>query len=199
MADERPNYETLLDYLLYAPVGAAIVLVEQLPRLAERGRERVEKRGALARLVGRFAASEARRRVGTPWSDQAREESVPPGETSRLTSDAHDDAVATRPPASPSRSAEVDDHDWQTRASTHQATGRARPRQSSGQPEQVTGRGLPIPGYDTLAASQVVERLASLTPAELEAVRRHESATRRRRTVLHKIAQLDSQRDNGTA
>ena len=49
---------------------------------------------------------------------------------------------------------------------------------------------LPIPGYDTLAASQVVERLPSLSRTELEGVRAYESATRRRRTVLHRIAQL---------
>jgi hypothetical protein len=58
---------------------------------------------------------------------------------------------------------------------------------------------LPIPAYDTLAASQVVERLASLTASELESVRRHESATRRRRTVLHRISQLNAERDGATA
>jgi hypothetical protein len=61
------------------------------------------------------------------------------------------------------------------------------------------GDELPIPAYDTLAASQVVERLASLTPTELDSVRKHESATRRRRTVLHKIAQLNAERDGVTA
>jgi hypothetical protein len=49
---------------------------------------------------------------------------------------------------------------------------------------------LPIPGYDTLAASQVVQRLASLRPDELDAVRRYEVATRGRRTILHRIGQL---------
>jgi hypothetical protein len=58
---------------------------------------------------------------------------------------------------------------------------------------------LPIPAYDTLAASQVVERLPSLTASELEAVRKHEAATRRRRTVLHRIAQLSSDRNDATA
>jgi hypothetical protein len=58
---------------------------------------------------------------------------------------------------------------------------------------------LPIPAYDTLAASQVVERLASLTTVELEAVRKHEAATRRRRTVLHRVAQLNAERDGATA
>lgn len=49
---------------------------------------------------------------------------------------------------------------------------------------------LAIPDYDSLAASQVVKRLDALTEVELEAVRRYESETRDRRTILHKIARL---------
>jgi hypothetical protein len=58
---------------------------------------------------------------------------------------------------------------------------------------------LPIPGYDTLAASQVVQRLASLRPDELDAVRRYEVATRGRRTILHRIGQLTSSDGRATA
>ncbi len=49
---------------------------------------------------------------------------------------------------------------------------------------------LAVPDYDSLAASQVIARLAALAPAELEAVRRYEDATRGRRTILGRIAQL---------
>jgi hypothetical protein len=49
---------------------------------------------------------------------------------------------------------------------------------------------LPIPGYDALSASQVVERLAGLGAGELEAVRDYETAHRNRRTILGKITQL---------
>jgi hypothetical protein len=51
---------------------------------------------------------------------------------------------------------------------------------------------LAIPAYNSLAASQVVSRLEGLTAAELEAVRRYEEAHRGRRTVLGKIALLQS-------
>ena len=51
---------------------------------------------------------------------------------------------------------------------------------------------LAIPGYDTLAASQVVKRLDALSPVELEAVREYEAAGRDRRTILHKITRLQS-------
>ena len=49
---------------------------------------------------------------------------------------------------------------------------------------------LPIPDYDELSASQVVERLAGLDASSLDAVRRYESAHRGRNTILGKIAQL---------
>jgi hypothetical protein len=48
---------------------------------------------------------------------------------------------------------------------------------------------LPIRDYDSLAASQVVPRLATLTEAELGAVRAYESAHRRRQTILNRISQ----------
>jgi hypothetical protein len=49
---------------------------------------------------------------------------------------------------------------------------------------------LPIQDYDSLAASQVVPRLATLAPDELKAVQRYEQATRHRQTILHRVAQL---------
>ena len=51
---------------------------------------------------------------------------------------------------------------------------------------------LAIPDYDGLSASHVVNRLASLSPAELEAVRLYEVANRGRKTILSKVAQLQS-------
>jgi hypothetical protein len=50
--------------------------------------------------------------------------------------------------------------------------------------------GLAIPGYDSLSASQVVQRLEGLSSSELEEVRAHEAAHRQRRTILHRVEQL---------
>ena len=188
MAEARPPYETLLDYLVYAPIGAALVLVDEVPRLAARGRGRVEKRVALARLVGRFAAEQAGRRLGTVWSVPAREQPVVSG--------GGDEVAATKTARSPSPSAGGHER---TRAGASAPAGEDKARRSSRPATHVPSGDLPIPAYDTLAASQVVERLASLTSVELEAVRRHEAGTRRRRTVLHKIAQLSAERDNASA
>ena len=49
---------------------------------------------------------------------------------------------------------------------------------------------LPIPDYDELSASQVVERLEGLDRESLEAIRRYETEHRGRNTILGKIAQL---------
>ncbi len=49
---------------------------------------------------------------------------------------------------------------------------------------------LPIPGYDLLSASQVIDRLAGLTRPDLVAVKSYEAAHRARTTILGKIAQL---------
>jgi hypothetical protein len=51
---------------------------------------------------------------------------------------------------------------------------------------------LAIPGYASLSASQVVQRLAGLSDDELEAVRLYETANRGRRTILTRVGQLQS-------
>jgi hypothetical protein len=51
--------------------------------------------------------------------------------------------------------------------------------------------------YDTLSASQVVRRLESLGPEELDAVRRYEASTRNRRTILNRAGQLLEERSSG--
>jgi hypothetical protein len=53
---------------------------------------------------------------------------------------------------------------------------------------------LAIPGFDTLSASQVVQRLAGLSRAELVAVRAYETSVRGRRTILSRVDQLMDER-----
>lgn len=59
-------------------------------------------------------------------------------------------------------------------------------------PRTATATDLPIEGYDSLAASHVVQRLSSLDGFELEAIRQYEESNRTRRTILGKIAQLQA-------
>jgi hypothetical protein len=49
---------------------------------------------------------------------------------------------------------------------------------------------LPIPDYDELSASQVIERLDGLDRTSLDAIRAYETQHRGRNTILGKIAQL---------
>jgi hypothetical protein len=49
---------------------------------------------------------------------------------------------------------------------------------------------LAVPDYDSLAASQVVPRLAMLSVEDLRAVRAYEQAHRHRQTILNRVAQL---------
>ena len=51
-----------------------------------------------------------------------------------------------------------------------------------------------IPGFDTLSASQVVQRLDGLNRAELVSVRTYEASTRGRRTILSRVDQLLDER-----
>jgi hypothetical protein len=60
----------------------------------------------------------------------------------------------------------------------------------SWQTDVPSSEALPIPDYDELSASQVVERLEGLDRESLDAIRRYESEHRGRNTILGKIAQL---------
>lgn len=54
---------------------------------------------------------------------------------------------------------------------------------------------LAIPDYDSLAASQVVPRLASLEPAELALVLDYEQGHRSRQTIINRVRQLQATAD----
>jgi hypothetical protein len=90
-------------------------------------------------------------------------------------------------------------------AGTPEPSGTADAGAAVGEPEEVvvevvheqadhagSDEGLAIPGYDQLAASQVVARLSGLGPVELDQVAAYEEAHRARRTILNKITQLRS-------
>ena len=74
----------------------------------------------------------------------------------------------------------------------------ARPGPDSARPwsngHVPSAANLSIPGFDTLSASQVVQRLDGLTREELVSVRTYESATRGRRTILNRVDQLLDER-----
>lgn len=168
---------------VYAPLGFALEAPRLVPRFVERGRNQV----ALAKVVGKFAVRKGREDLEAVLLDRQAQLTevlravgvVPPvpsapGSPPASESAGHADGAADRPPAEAPPTAPV-----------------LRPVATAND-SGIDTEELAIPGYDTLAASQVVPRLASLEADELEAIRQYEAGTRGRRTILSKIAQLQS-------
>jgi hypothetical protein len=191
MVTDRPSpVDTLLDLFVYAPVGLALLASEELPKLAAKGRAQIGGQLNMARVLGQFAVAQGRRQMASHRSsadppgrrpERGGREPTPntgPGETGDSTSAPVADAV---------RPSDLD------RPSGGQAAGPGRLEGEglgAASPEVPGPSGLAIPGYDSLAASQVVPRLAGLSAEELAAVGAYESAHRARRTILTRIQQL---------
>jgi hypothetical protein len=165
--------DRLVDLAIYAPVGLAVTVGEELPSLVEKGRHRVTSQVVLARMVGRFAVARAAQEVERLASQAATLLDLlggPAGPTSPAVAPVVDTAQPARRPTV-----------------SHNGNG-ARPDAGDAPSESQ----LAIPGYDSLSAPQVVKRLDGLVDGELEAVRRYEETHRGRRTILSKIAQLQA-------
>ena len=200
MTEQRSALDSALDLLLYAPVGLALTAAEELPRLAAKGRAQVKGQVTIARMVGQFAVNQGRKEiekrfVGPPRTASTRptQEGTKPAGSShngsgRTTGDKGSyDRLSARTPAAPTPDEHPAHHD--TNADEPQAsvidvdfgtTARSGPG----------AEGLAIPGYDSLSASQVVQRLAGLSQEELAAVGEYEAAHRGRRTILTRVGQL---------
>lgn len=194
--DRTPSLrDSILDLLLYAPIGLALDAEELAPDLARRGRNHA----LAARRIGEFAVLAGRRRIEQALAQLAEDPS---------TSSAPAPAASPTDLAVPAAVAdeERDDdalgpgpgHDGiETDGDTSRRSADPESGESSGDADGATSAvpsvdDLAIPDYDLLAASQVVKRLDALTALQLEDVRRYEDATRGRRTILHKIARLQA-------
>lgn len=178
---QKNPVEWLVDLCVYAPIGFALDAHRYVPEFVERGRSQM----AVARTLGKFAVDRLERQfpplatvldnLGLGVEDDGPPADGAPGAEGQAEDPARAGgslpAVGEDPTAVAAPDHEVD------------ATGAAT--------DDVPGEdGLAIPGYASLAASQVVPRLASLDRAELAAIRRYESAHRARRTVLNRVDQL---------
>lgn len=173
MTETKSPLTTLVELMLFAPLGAALLLREQLPKFAVTGRERLESRVRVAKMVGEFAVKTGKQELERRLAGRT----APPAPASAPATAPATEPVVQGPAADVAESAE---------AST---TATGRPRLEMNEPPVAVAE-LAIPGYDSLAASQVVERLGSLAPNELDAIRRYELAGRHRRTILNRIDQL---------
>ncbi len=180
--EETPLSEHLWDLLVYVPAGIVVSAVEELPKLAARGREELGMRVHSARAVGRFAVHAGRREVSKRSGGLL---GGPPARTRG--------PFATTRTASPSTAAGGAVRDDGTGVASAASTPQPRVRSvANGHIPKVST--LSIPGFDTLSASQVVQRLDGLNREELVSVRAYETSTRGRRTILNRIDQLLDER-----
>jgi hypothetical protein len=220
--DSKSPADRLLELVVFGPAGLAVTIVEEFPKLVEKGRHRIEGQVHTARLVGQFAIQMGRRQlgeslghIGAQWGPHGSE-----GTTARGDEDDEDldfdhaappddsthpaaSALATSPAQSPGPTRSPDPippFDPTQSGRPIQSGTPIRPAGPSAAPSVWLGTGagngtgsasgLAIPGYDSLSASQVVQRLEGLSSSELEEVRAHEAAHRQRRTILHRVEQL---------
>ena len=162
---ESRALRSVLDLLVYAPLGFAMSAGTLVPELARKGRARAEEQVRLARAIGQFAVPIARRK-----GEQAIREQVA-RTTERAT------RHATRGPALP-------------RPAPPGAAPTSAPEVLDAGATTAGDDKLPIEGYDALPASSIVTLLDGLRPAQLRAIDGYERANRSRRTVLTRVAQL---------
>jgi len=181
---DKSPFDRFLDVALFAPAGLAITLGEEFPKLVDKGRHRVEGQVHTARLVGQFAVQLGRRQL-EQWASRPEGDAAAGPASTGIEGPADD-----RPPTA--SGADLVDITAANGAgpSTHATGATAGTEGSGGVGGPFPATHLAIPGYDSLSASQVVQRLDGLSSAELADVRAHERASRGRRTILSRIEQL---------
>ena len=211
--------ERLLDALVFGPAGLVLSTLDDLPRYAALGRDRLGSRWRSARAVGQFTVTvgrqEIERRTASLWSR------TPSGEETGA--GAHDAPTPARRPARPAPAPVVPPAgangtggpppvvrpvtdpggpsgpatDGVGRAASPPSVASTTPT-ANGAPvvrtTTVPVESLAIHGFDTRSASQVVQRLDGLTRSELIALRSYETAGRGRRTILSRVDQLLDER-----
>ena len=174
--DDRGNAlnDRILDVLVYLPAGIVVAVADEIPRLAARGRDRLGVRVSSARAVGAFVVKAGKdelvRRSEGLWPIRPAHPAPGPGPSFPHGRGPSPSPASRTVPAPPS------------------ATG------SGGNGHVPPVSTLSIPGFDTLSASQVVQRLDGLNRVELVSVRAYEASTRGRRTILNRVDQLLDER-----
>jgi hypothetical protein len=219
VTDQQNPIDKAVDLLVFAPIGVAMFAKDTVPTFVkmfvargqteiEHQRKHLRDQAHQYRTVGRFAwrygAPEVRRQAEETLDGARRRAEqtfaglvVPRVPATYAPTPAPTEPAAnasngngTRPfaplrpvptvPAEPQSSA----------AATARRDTRATPDKHA-TPDAPDVASLPIPDYDELSASQVVERLDGLASDELNAVRAYETAHRGRNTILGKLAQLE--------
>lgn len=198
MTDNETPIEKAVELFVYAPIGLAMFAKDTVPTFMKmfvaRGHTELTQRRKTAgtqasnyKTIGQMAVKyggpEVKRQAGAAAETvRRRAEETLAGIAANATPE-----PTTRPTAAPRRPA-TSTPSTETAATNQPAPG--APAASNGASAPVGMSDLPIPGYDLLSATQVIERLEGLARPELLAVKAYELAHRARTTILGKIAQL---------
>jgi len=204
---EQPNHlNRAIELLVYAPIGAGLFLKDLAPGFVDvfvaRARAEIDRRhdGVQQRVTSARSLGQVAIAFGLPVLRERMQQYV---DEARRAAEPEDTAV---PPAAPSAApappveartapeASRETSGWTTATTpggwAPSTSPPSLPTRATAPRTAPRSDELPIPGYDALSASQVVERLAGLAPGELDAVHAYEAAHRQRRTILGKIEQL---------
>ena len=166
----------LLELFVYAPTGILLEAKRLYPSIVESGRQHFDNQVKLARFVGEFAVRQGRKvaeqRVDAFLRPQPSVVATLPASTLPTL------PVATLPAATLPAA--------ETTAVTTAGAGVT----GSDAADEIAVESLAIDGYDALAASQIVGRLAALSSDELDLVGRYEASHRARRTILGQVVRL---------
>jgi hypothetical protein len=181
--------EHAVEALVYAPIGLLFEGASLLPQLIEKGKSQV----TMARMIGKVAVDQGR---GEATKAASRLQDQAAGVLDFIGGSVTVPAPSAPPAPAPAPAPPAARRATKATSAAKASTGAARQaaRKVAGVVATAVSdvTGLAIPDYDGLSASHVVNRLASLTPGELEAVRLYEAANRGRKTILSKVAQLQS-------
>ena len=214
MPDEKPSVEKAVELLVYAPVGMALYVRDMMPSMlgifVARGKRevqshrtpppppvapppippevkrRIDESMGMARVMAEGGFGVARdvagsgigvaRDVAGSVLTQFLSLRATNGD-SMMTAEEAPGVSSAAPEAAPAPAAAP-------------AAEPPVPPDAAWKAEVPAAEALPIPDYDELSASQVVERLEGLDRDSLDAIRRYETDHRGRNTILGKIAQL---------
>lgn len=175
MNQDRSIVAQAAELALFRPLGAVVAVLDRLPGWVDKSGSQVLHQVDVARVVGEHATRHAAQRVNSTLVGLG----ILPGPLPPTRGDPG--GIAEAPAPSP------------VRALPPPVRALPPPPAPAAPPGDVAAPSdLAIPGYDSLSAFQVVQRLAGLAPGELEEVRAYEAAGRGRRTILTKIAQLQT-------
>ena len=190
--DSKNPIDQLMELLVYAPVGLIYEYEDVLPQLVKRGKSQVK----LAKVLGQMASQQGQEKAKQGQAKVAKDgasvdEMVGDaiGQAALILAKAVTEFGQVVGLAPPSTESVADSEPPSSRSAPKTLTSPQKRSGAAGRaPKAPT---VPIAGYDSLKAREIVPMLDDLTAAQRKRVRAYEVATRGRKTVLGKLDKLE--------